>query len=292
MRRTFEWSRAAQAWSCSHPAWFMMLSFAAAAALYAVTENGTLGSAAVQSLMLSLLGVFLVAVSRPSSLGPTEPAAKTAVLAVGSYLCVIALAEAVVGWQPQDLAQLRAPDLTARAFLAVVFCLATGIFEEALFRIVAFRALARGCLQNRALKNYPLMSAAIVSSVLFALLHVQLDVSSLFGDGELGKATLKVLQAALFGFVMAGIQAKGGSLGVLAGTHALYDLIVLGPGLLAGDAMLTAQSAAAEPLLALAVSSVMLVLAAGVSGVFLRSSDRVLRDALAAGDTHAVTCIL
>ena len=152
-----------------------------------------------------------------------------------------------------------------RVLLVLIVCLGTGVYEEALFRGIAIPCLmcafapvgddsrARdGFPSRRTGTEYttktppsrltPLVKAAAVSALLFAVLHLSgADaVAELTAAGSTYVAVvvalqlvLKLLEGLLFGICMAYLYVKSGSIWQPALIHGVFDLCVLGSQLFA-----------------------------------------------------------
>lgn len=152
-----------------------------------------------------------------------------------------------------------------RVLLVLIVCLGTGVYEEALFRGLAIPCLMRtfepvgddsrthGELPSRRTgtehtaqtppsRFTPLVKAAAVSALLFAVLHLSgADaVAELTAAGNTYVAAvvalqlvLKLLEGLLFGICMAYLYVKSGSIWQPALVHGVFDLCVLGPQLFA-----------------------------------------------------------
>ena len=156
----------------------------------------------------------------------------------------------------------------------VVLCLVTGVFEEALFRGVMFKGFVRPLATSRHAK--PLLRAAVVSSCVFGVLHVSGEVPvSGFDEVVTAQVVLKPLQAALFGFVMAGVFARSRNLWLTCGLHAAFNALSEGPLFLAsGYLPATDLTGSVADAVLLAVGSVLLVPAAVKAKAWLVASSR------------------
>ena len=96
----------------------------------------------------------------------------------------------------------------------VAVCLFTGVFEEALFRVLLMGALEES---GPAFARGPWF-AATVSALLFALLHM-----------EPGLLVLRFVQTAAFGFLMAELFLITRSFWVVALVHGLFDVLLFAP---------------------------------------------------------------
>lgn len=96
----------------------------------------------------------------------------------------------------------------------VAVCLFTGVFEEALFRVLLIGALEES---GPAFARGPWF-AATVSALLFALLHM-----------EPGLLALRFVQVVAFGFLMAELFLITRSFWVVALAHGLFDVLLFAP---------------------------------------------------------------
>ena len=140
--------------------------------------------------------------------------------------------------------------------LVALLCLFTGVFEEGVFRVLALDALSAACGDGPRGKA----RAAFASAALFGLLHVSIgDVSSVSDAASGAQAFLKPVQAGLFGLFMAALYDRTRSLWPLAGIHAAFNLLSVGPTLLAGDVRQTYVTGSLPDLALLAVTTALLV---------------------------------
>lgn len=165
--------------------------------------------------------------------------AAAALLTCGEYVSV-AGAPQLSGWE-----------FTARtAALAVVSCLATGIFEEGLVRGLLFRLFARGFSDR---KN-PLLAAALVSAALFAAFHVTGDFAAVAQLSGVAQAiavfslAAKAVQAFAFGVLMTAAYlrwyARGAwrALAKISLLHAAYDAVAFAPLLITSGTLPSAYA--------------------------------------------------
>lgn len=113
-----------------------------------------------------------------------------------------------------------------RVALFLLLCLATGAFEEALFRGVVFKGFSAALAKEG--RKRPVLVAALVQALVFGLLHVTTSTSlapEASGAVAAVQTAVKPLQAALFGLVMAGVFARTGSLWLLVGVHAAFNAL-------------------------------------------------------------------
>ena len=151
-------------------------------------------------------------------------------------------------------------------------CLVTGLFEEALFRGVMFRGFA--CAFEASGRANPLLWAAAVSAGVFGVLHVSGGSPAVPSDAVvLAQVVLKPVQAALFGFVMAGVFARSHNLWLACGLHAAFNALSEGPLFLAsGYLPATYLTGSVADAVLLAVGSVLLVPAAVKAKAWLVAS--------------------
>lgn len=140
--------------------------------------------------------------------------------------------------------------------LVVLLCLVTGVFEEGVFRVLALDALSAACGDSPRGK----VRVAFASAALFGLLHVSIgDVSSVSDAASGAQAFLKPVQAGLFGLFMAALYDRTRSLWPLVGIHAAFNLLSVGPALLAGDVRQTYVTGSLPDLALLAATTVLLI---------------------------------
>lgn len=168
--------------------------------------------------------------------------------------------------------------LPSRLLLLILLCLLTGLFEEGLFRglavPLAFERSQREIEKpTSAAAGSPFVSAAIFSSLLFALLHVTGFGAAVASDAASSSASglppiavvgaqavLKMLQTGLFGFCMAVLFIRTRSIWLPAVTHAVFDLFYLGPLLVAsGQVPATYLTGSYGDIAVLVLTSVMLL---------------------------------
>ncbi|WP_165249501.1 CPBP family intramembrane glutamic endopeptidase [Adlercreutzia sp. ZJ141] len=176
--------------------------------------------------------------------------------------------------------QVHAPTdpLAVRIALAAALCLLTGVFEELLFRGIAFTAFESAFRSWRSVRN-PARAAAIVQAALFALLHVSLQDALLLESPIAGaQALLKILQAFLFGMIMAGLFARTRSLLPCVVAHAAFDCLYLGPAFSAsGMVSVSYMSGSLPDLIALTASTALIACAAWLTRSWLGAQNATSR---------------
>ena len=111
-----------------------------------------------------------------------------------------------------------------------------------------------------------MLRAALVSAVLFGVLHVSLgEAASAVQAADfvaVAQAACKPVQAALFGLFMAAMYFGTRNLWTLVAVHAAFNFLYAGPQLLAGNLQQTYVTGDPIDFVLLAVSSVLLLPAA------------------------------
>lgn len=129
-------------------------------------------------------------------------------------------------WNGATLASTAPPE-TAAGFVGY---LGAGLYEELLFRLMLLPLLAGAFRALGANESFRLFAAIVLSSVLFAAAHYQLDfhlgpwhIVTTHGDPfDMFSFVFRALAGGLFGllFVYRGF-------GIAVGTHALYDILAV-----------------------------------------------------------------
>ena len=138
-------------------------------------------------------------------------------------LAVVALASVVIGAASVYVQGSVITPPRAAALMFVAMLAGTAVFEELLFRGFLFDAFAR-VLGARNVKA-PLLVAAIVSSVLFGVLHVTADAGSLFRMNAYIQAAVKVAEGTAFGLVMCALAVKTCSVWPAVAAHFAFNVI-------------------------------------------------------------------
>ena len=251
------------------------------AALVAACACYALPGVLAQSAALAVVGVLAAglaragALARPGRNGRTAPDVRVSGAGEGRHRAPGAAATS--GWVLlvgavggcATLAAHGASGATAAASAVAldppllcavaVTCLLTGLFEEGVLRVAAVEA----ALDAFGEEGRGPLAAAAASGVLFGLLHLSLsDASAAATLGAVAWAQLlvKPVQAALFGFCLAGVYLQTRSLWPVAGVHALFDALYLGPAMLAGGSLQVAYvTGAPSDLAVLAATTLLLV---------------------------------
>ena len=272
----------------SHP-----LAYAAAACALAVVCFNAVPVDALDPLTASLSQTVLAALCMFGVLAAFDPASLKGrrqgsasippfPLACGSLL-LMALAAGIVsalllppggpgGGPRHSLDPAASPEGVA---LFLLLCLATGAFEEALFRGIVFKGFAAALAKEG--RNRPVLVAALVQALVFGLLHVTTSTSlapAASGAVAAVQTAAKPLQAALFGFVMAGVFARTGSLWLLVGAHAAFNALSEAPlFVLTGSLPSTYATGQPADLAVLLATTVLLVPLAVSAARFLKRTD-------------------
>lgn len=227
---------AVRRWTHAHPGILLVGAFAVSALImWLIPVSGTTTSLA-QSAALAALAVVALFSYRPEMLAWNSSG--VGILKFGWYPLVVALFfGAAVAWKLNADGTINlhviSPDVASEGdvaaplsnptdvFLALVpICLFTGFFEEALFRGLLFDMTASRLARH----THGVLIAAIVSAIVFGLLHIVGDASSSFP-----LAAMRFIQAAIFGLFMCTVYHRTKSIWPAALTHGLYDVFVLWP---------------------------------------------------------------
>ena len=121
---------------------------------------------------------------------------------------------------------LGGPNVWSVVLLLVVLALLTGLFEEAFIRVLGTETVVGGLRARGVEKRRAVLLAAVVTSAIFALLHVGVPAE---GSGVAGWLQMagRFLQTGLFGFFMAGLYEQSKSLWPCALLHAGFNLLYL-----------------------------------------------------------------
>ena len=124
------------------------------------------------------------------------------------------------------LVVLGGPNVWFIVLLLAVLALLTGLFEEAFVRVLGTETVVGGLRARGVEKRRAVLLAAVVTSAIFALLHVGVPAE---GSGVAGWLQMagRFLQTGLFGFCMAGLYEQSKSLWPCALLHAGFNLLYL-----------------------------------------------------------------
>lgn len=258
-----------------HPGLFMAGSFVVVFLIYGLVAADTLVGAMIESLFLAVVSLGFVFLYAPGVLSRTRPGSSYGIRVVGICLIVMALVLVWGGGYHREAFQLAPLGWAIPLVMLAAICMATGIFEESLFRVVAFGTLVQGSLQSHVLKRHPVFFGAIVSSLLFGMFHASFAGIGVAAEGNMAwESALKPVQATLFGFVMAAVLAKGRSLRPPATIHALFDMVVFIPGVLTGRGVPVSSFVLVETASASLAFTVALVPLCVAAAVWLHSAEQ------------------
>lgn len=129
-----------------------------------------------------------------------------------------------------DARSIDSAPLAATIAAYILVCVAVGFYEEGVFRVILQDLFTRGFSSNGARPERCALYAALLTSILFAALHVSSPLPAGADAAQIAlQAILKFLQGSLFGLAMAGLLAKTGSFALIVGVHASYDLLFFLP---------------------------------------------------------------
>lgn len=195
-----------------------------------------------------------------------------AVVAIGALTCAFGCSGTA---SLAAATNLDAQTATMRGAFIATTCLLTALAEEALCRGLCFPGVIWLAERSSSSKRIPpVLLAALVSSLFFALPHVSLSVLG----GSLGPFAclagwVKLVQSASFGLIMAYLYWQTRSFASIVATHALFNLVYLGPGALASGAFATSYLVeSASELAVLVLSAVALAACAVWAARHLRHS--------------------
>lgn len=215
-------------------------------------------SAVVALMLLSVFVPRLVRWRMPDAPSMLFAAALAAVGAV-SFIAT-ALFPAAFGLSFTDLSST---EIAGRLGVGALLCVATGVFEEALFRGLAMTCLlhratadcassaspsppqaygpsARSACKPAPASSAPVSFAALVSASLFALVHVvgtpPAEAAS-SGIVVAAQIVLKALQAGMFAYCMAALMVETRSIWLPVVAHAVFDLLYFAPTMIASAAL-------------------------------------------------------
>ena len=220
---------------------------------YAILPSATLMQSLVQTAVLAVAILVIIAWSAPVALqrASVAPVRAEALWTVGVGLVggVVLLVVHAPVWALDPVFLL--PNIA----LVLALCLTTGVFEEGLVRVLLMNAL----VQHGPFVKHPWLGAAIASSVLFALLHVSLAALSDFNTMASLQAVLKLAQTATFGMIMAGLYRVHRSLWQNAIIHAGFNFFYLGPVYLGLVAPTTYLPGASDDFAVLTLTFILLI---------------------------------
>lgn len=212
---------------------------------------------------------------------------------------------AVAGPEAQVAASGATDDLPlyARALLLVACCFSTAVFEEGFFRGIVvpcaarrtqmeIQALQQGNVGFVARETYSQMtpeerreasnvpySAAVFSGLLFGVVHIMSGMPNFAGADMFAVALMvaeglgKAVQAGMFGYVMAALMLRSGSVFGPMVAHFLFDMLYFAPVVLATGALPAAyMTGAPSDVLLLAITIAALVPAMRAASSWLKDA--------------------
>lgn len=201
----------------------LLIAVGVAYVVYAVLPGVTLVQSLGQTVVLAVAALGIIAWSAPTALKRTRVSNFRAEALWAMGVGLVGGVALLVSSSPVPAFDLAGLVLIIALVLAL--CLATGVFEEGLFRVLLMNAL----VEHGPFEKHPWLAAALLSSIIFAMLHVPWE--TLNGLEPLGvlQAILKIAQTATFGMIMAGLYAANRSLWQNAIIHAGFNFFYLGP---------------------------------------------------------------
>ncbi|MEG2025884.1 MAG: CPBP family intramembrane glutamic endopeptidase [Gordonibacter sp.] len=231
-----------------HPLAFVALATLVAVACFTAIPANSLELVGIQTALAASCMVVLLVTAEPDVLSQrfrrpfAEPACETrcvrktfvfvtGVLFANGLFVGIVTALSITGKLPGEAMQVSAgpafaPLGSIALFLAV--CVATGVFEEGLFRGVISRGFS-DALRIEGRKS-PALTGAIASAFVFGVLHTaNAPVAEFAGEVVVAQLVAKTVQATLFGFVMSAVLSHTGSLWTVVLLHIGFNILSMGP---------------------------------------------------------------
>lgn len=230
-----------------------LVALCVAVLLYDVLPDETLSQNLILTALLAGATLTVVGVSFPAALRHlcVKPFCGFALwVVIVGFIGGVALV-AFNGFAP-------AADPNAAVHLVVpvlALCITTGIFEEGFFRVLLMNAL----VEHGPFTKRPWLAAAVLSSILFAFLHVPLVVFSGENAPALMQALLKLAQTGTFGMIMAGLYAENRNLWPCALIHGVFNAFYVGPVYLGLAVPTTYVPGSFDDLAVLALTLVLLI---------------------------------
>ncbi len=175
-------------------------------------------------------------------------------------------------------------DLLSRCVMLVVLVALTGVFEELLFRGIMFRGLLSAFSANA--RPHPLLLAAAVSAAVFGMMHVSGSAVAMpLSSASQAEASImaaqsicKMMEATLFGLVMASLFVRTRNIWIAAAAHAGFNLLSTGPAFLASGTIPSTYATGNPADLAVLVVGVVLLapLAFSAWKTLARENDRTV----------------
>ncbi|MEY8561605.1 CPBP family intramembrane glutamic endopeptidase [Eggerthellaceae bacterium 3-80] len=274
-----------------HPVFAFIVAFILTTFIFQALPGKTLVLSFMQGLLLSALMLVIVKLSDRKALAKPKSAG-----VLGRWIIYVLLVAALSGVVTFYLVRVglrgfELNELALRLCVVCAVCLVTGIFEEALFRVLAINAfvIAFDSKRTRLIDSSPLQTnavfkAALLSAILFAFLHISIaGLTSGHAMVQL-QTIIKFFQTALFGLIMAAFYIRTKSLWLIALMHTVFDILYLGPVMMAHGIPSALVTNEPVNLILLAVTTALL-LAPAISAVqYIKDTPT---EALAAGETSA-----
>lgn len=153
----------------NHRAAVFVAALVATACCFSLVPGDTLAGSLAQGAALAAVALAAVAASRPRALRAPRLCDGRGLLAWALYVLAVGLAAGLASLvvQPQGAALDASP---LHVMQVAALCLLTAVFEEGVFRVLALDAFAPALGGGRR----GMLRAALVSAVLFGVLHVSL----------------------------------------------------------------------------------------------------------------------
>lgn len=112
----------------------------------------------------------------------------------------------------------------------ILSCAATGFYEEGLFRVLLQGLFERGFYSNGVCPRRCMLFAALLASLIFAVLHAVCPPAPEADTMQVAlQALFKCVQGFLFGIVMVGLLKRTGSFVLVIAIHTCYNLLFFVP---------------------------------------------------------------
>lgn len=234
-----------------HPLAFVAIATIVTIVCFIVIPSTTLGLIFLQTALAAVSMLMLLAIFQPTVLSfklkhtlnkeslttyykKRNLSFVVPLLLINGLFVGIVSALMVLGEISGDRSLITATPVLVSAsniMLFILLCVATGIFEEGLFRGVL------SCGFTDALriegKRNPALRGAIASALVFGLLHTTgLPLTESPDEVMIMQLIMKTLQATFFGFVMSAVLFRTGNLWTVTTLHTVFNLLSMGPAFL------------------------------------------------------------